>query len=115
MTRSGGDAAPGAERGLTLRPLTLGDFDAYFAMKCDPDDVRMAGFAGPPDKSGQRRWLERELENADASLLVAVMEDGAGIAGYLFVRLVALRPDAPRRKSVTASPRRSAAGTTARR
>lgn len=67
--------------------MTLADFDAYFAMKCDPEDVRMAGFAEPPDRERLRRWLDEELAKPDAVLLAAVAPPPREtIAGYVFLR-----------------------------
>lgn len=83
-----GNARADAEfPGIALRPLALADFDAYYAIKCDPDDVRWSGFAARPDREGLRRWLAEELEKPDVVLLAAEStRPGDGMVGYVFVR-----------------------------
>lgn len=73
---------------IVLRPMSMDDFDAYLAMKSDPDDVRWAGFAVPPHREHLVRWIEEELAQRQALFLAAVLPENA-MVGYALLRLAA--------------------------
>ena len=47
--------------GLTYRQATQGDYDDFYKIKCDPENVKWSGFASAPDYDRMKEWYEKQL------------------------------------------------------
>lgn len=72
---------------LVLTPMSLDDFDAYFAMKSDRADILMSGFATAPNRDSLLGWFKVEIRKLEMRLLVArLTQEPSTRVGYAFLR-----------------------------
>ena len=42
---------------LTYKQATLSDYDDFYKIKCDPENVKWSGFASTPDYERMKEWF----------------------------------------------------------
>lgn len=48
---------------LTYKQATLADYDDFYKIKCDPENVKWSGFASAPDYERMKEWYCKQLES----------------------------------------------------
>ncbi len=57
---------------LTYKQATLADYDDFYKIKCDPENVKWSGFASAPDYERMKEWYCKQLESEKRTYLYAV-------------------------------------------
>ncbi len=47
---------------LTYKVATMQDYDDFYKIKCDPENVKWSGFANAPDYERMKEWFRQQLE-----------------------------------------------------
>lgn len=48
--------------GLSYKKASLEDYDDFYKIKCDPENVKWSGFATAPDYDRMKEWYRQQLE-----------------------------------------------------
>jgi len=48
---------------LTYKQATLSDYDDFYKIKCDPENVKWSGFASAPDYERMKEWFCKQLDS----------------------------------------------------
>ena len=49
-------------RELTYRIATVEDYDDFYKIKCDPENIKWSGFATAPNYERMKEWFRQQLE-----------------------------------------------------
>lgn len=69
--------------GLTYRQAAHGDYDDFYKIKCDPENVKWSGFASAPDYDRMKEWYEKQL-NSEMRTIYLCYLDG-NICGFFYL------------------------------
>lgn len=47
---------------LTIKPATAGDFEFYYMLKCEQENIYWSGFRSAPEKDSLHMWFMHKLE-----------------------------------------------------
>ena len=47
---------------LTYKIATIEDYDDFYTIKCDPENIKWSGFATAPDYECMKEWFRQQLE-----------------------------------------------------
>lgn len=56
---------------LTYNQATLADYDDFYKIKCDPENVKWSGFASAPDYERMKEWYCKQLESEKRTIYIA--------------------------------------------
>lgn len=72
---------------IILRPATIEDYEAFYAIKADANDVKWSGFDKAPHKENFRVWYLNQLAN-DSDRKLYLLHVDSKIVGYSSVSYV---------------------------
>jgi len=55
---------------LTYKLATLADYDDFYRIKCDPENVKWSGFATAPDYERMKEWFCKQLESEKRTIYI---------------------------------------------
>lgn len=56
---------------LTYKQATLSDYDDFYKIKCDPENVKWSGFASAPDYERMKEWFCKQLDSEKRTIYIA--------------------------------------------
>lgn len=56
---------------LTYKQATLSDYDDFYIIKCDPENVKWSGFASAPDYERMKEWFCKQLDSEKRTIYIA--------------------------------------------
>jgi RimJ/RimL family protein N-acetyltransferase len=65
---------------VKLVPATEQDFESFFLMKSDLNNIRWGGFKSAPDKESFKQWFNNQLQSK--SRLILLLKDNDNYIGY---------------------------------
>lgn len=74
---------------LSCKKATLKDYDDFYKIKCDSENVKWSGFASAPDYDGMKEWFRQQIENEKRTIYLAYW-DGA-VCGFFYLDKLAKR------------------------
>jgi RimJ/RimL family protein N-acetyltransferase len=66
-----------------LRRAEADDFDFYYDLKCEPDNIYWCGHSEKPEREMLRKWFNGALGRTDRDILIYVV--GGARVGYAYV------------------------------
>ena len=72
---------------IILRPATIEDYEAFYAIKADINNVKWSGFDKAPHKENFRVWYLNQLAN-DSGRKLYLLQVNSKIVGYSSVSYV---------------------------
>ena len=57
--------------GLTYKQATIEDYDDFYKIKCDPENVKWSGFASAPDYERMKEWFRQQVEGDKRTIYLA--------------------------------------------
>ena len=69
--------------GLTYKTATLEDYDDFYKIKCDPENVKWSGFAAAPDYDRMREWYEKQLNSNTRTIYLCYLN--GNICGFFYL------------------------------
>ena len=68
---------------LTYKQATLADYDDFYKIKCDPENVKWSGFATAPDYEGMKEWYLKQLDSKIRTIYIAFWNGAA--CGFFYL------------------------------
>lgn len=56
---------------LTYKQATLADYDDFYKIKCDPENVKWSGFDSSPNYERMKEWFCKQLESEKRTIYIA--------------------------------------------
>jgi len=56
---------------LTYKQATLSNYDDFYIIKCDPENVKWSGFASAPDYERMKEWFCKQLDSEKRTIYIA--------------------------------------------
>ena len=69
--------------GLTYKIATLKDYDDFYKIKCDPENVKWSGFATAPDYARMKEWYEKQLKSEARTIYLCYLN--GSICGLFYL------------------------------
>lgn len=68
--------------------VMMSDFEDFYILKCDEENIRWTGYDKGPDKDMLRQWFYKQLKRKDRIMfLIRLVENGEAV-GYLYLDIV---------------------------
>jgi len=75
-----------------LERCTEDDFDLYYELRCDPENIFWTGYKERPNKKNLRNWFIKQLDRIDRVFFLVKSEEFPNEAiGYLYLDIVEVR------------------------
>ncbi len=71
---------------MIFRRATIADFDGYYNLKADFENIKWSGYTSEPDKERLFDWFKNALISSSRTIYVA--EDNNQVCGYLYCDLL---------------------------
>ena len=68
---------------LTYKKAALEDYDDFYKVKCDPENVKWSGFATAPDYERMKEWYRQQLEGERRTIYLAYWK--GAICGFFYM------------------------------
>ncbi len=69
--------------GLTYKTAALEDYDDFYKIKCDPENVKWSGFATAPDYNKMKIWYEKQLNSTTRAIYLCYLN--GNICGFFYL------------------------------
>jgi RimJ/RimL family protein N-acetyltransferase len=73
----------GAARTLKASLAQASQFDEFYRLRCDPENVYWTGHTSAPSREGLQSWYLKNLQTPSRTILL--FHDDDAIAGYLYI------------------------------
>lgn len=70
-------------KGLTFKIATKNDYDDFYKIKCDPENVKWSGFNSEPDYNRLKIWYNNQLESTVRTIYLCYLEEQ--ICGFFYL------------------------------
>lgn len=71
---------------IQLLPATTDFFNDFFAIKCEPMQIRWGGFTSAPDKSSFRVWFDKQLISEKRKIYFGI--SSGSLLGYVYLDFI---------------------------
>lgn len=73
---------------IYLHRCDLSDFEDFYFLKCDEENIYWSGHKNKPDKYKLKTWFEQQLERKDRIIFIANNKINNDVIGYLYIDIV---------------------------
>lgn len=73
---------------IYLQKCTLNDFESFYFLKCDEENVYWTGHKNKPQKQNLEEWFIQQLQRKDRILFLARNKLDDEVLGYLYLDIV---------------------------
>lgn len=74
---------------LTFKLATFEDYDDFYYIKCDPENVIWSGFPSVPDYDRMKEWFQQQLEGKKRTIYLS--QWNGRVSGFFYLDNIALR------------------------
>ncbi len=75
---------------LSYKNARIEDFEGFFKIKCDPQNVKWSGFSLPPNKVSLYYWYIANIKNLHRKIFL-VWNDDIEIVGFFYLDIISER------------------------
>jgi len=68
---------------LTYKVAELEDYDDFYKIKCDPDNVKWSGFASMPDYERMKEWFAKQIGSDTRTIYLCYWE--GKVCGFFYL------------------------------
>lgn len=68
---------------LTYRMATMDDYDDFYKIKCDPENVKWSGFPSAPDYDKMKEWFRQQLDCNKRSIYLCYLN--GDVCGFFYL------------------------------
>ena len=69
--------------GLIYKVAALEDYDDFYKIKCDPENVKWSGFATAPDYDRLKEWYKKQMKSATRTIYLCYLNGNICAFFYL--------------------------------
>lgn len=68
---------------LTYRMATMDDYDDFYKIKCDPENVKWSGFPSAPDYGRMKEWYSQQLNSEKRTIYLCYWKEQ--VCGFFYL------------------------------
>jgi RimJ/RimL family protein N-acetyltransferase len=73
---------------IYLSKCNLNDFDSFYFLKCDEENIYWTGHKSKPEKQNLEKWFNEQLQRKDRIIFLAKDLINDEVVGYLYLDIV---------------------------